>query len=124
MPLKTIFIMITKCLQVALMAMLCSGALLANSNDPILVKSSVCGTEIALQLANLEGQITKIELRNLDNEKLIWTNTVRNHNGYRYEVDLADLNFGRYYIKVTKGDVIKRQVVVVGENGVLLSEMN
>lgn len=115
--------MINKILGSALFCLLCVGSLLAEGKDPLLVKTSVTGAEIALQLANLEGQKTTIELRDLDNEKLIWSNTVKDHNGYSYEVDMTDLDFGRYYLTVKKGEVSMKQVVVVGTFGVMLSEM-
>lgn len=36
---------------------------------------------------------------------------------------LANLDYGRYHLKVTKDKVTKNQVVLIGEHGVLLSTL-
>lgn len=105
------------------LCLLVAGIVSAEKTDPIMVKSTAEGTELSVQLANLEGVRTNVELISLDSKKTIWEQNVAAHNGFSYQFDLADLDYGRYHLKITKGEVTKNQVVVIGENGVLLSEM-
>lgn len=113
--------MMNKAVFAVLFCLISLSTLSAESNDPILVKSSVNESTVNLQLANLEGERTTVKFYSLDTGTLIWTNSVKAHNGYSYKLSLADMDFGRYYFEIIKGDVVKKQVVLVNENGVALS---
>ncbi|PHI18133.1 hypothetical protein CEQ90_19500 [Lewinellaceae bacterium SD302] len=106
-----------------LFAFLLLAGFLAAGNDPIVVKSNPTATGMSVVLANLQGVSTTVKLKSLTNHAVLHTETVNDHNGYSCHFDLENLDFGRYYLEITKGDVVKRQVLVVGENGVLLSSV-
>lgn len=93
------------------------------ATDPLLVKSSIEGNSVTLLLANLQGVGTQVRLTRLDNERTVLKKRIKDHNGYRFRMNLAQLDYGRYCLEVTKGDVTRKQVVVVGDFGVLLSEL-
>lgn len=105
------------------LCLLVAGFVSAEKTDPLMVKSSAEGSELSVQLANLEGIRTDVELISLDSKKTVWGQSIVAHNGFSYNLDLAKLDYGRYHLKVTKGETTKNQVIVVGEFGVLLSEM-
>lgn len=115
--------MTNKKLSFLLALLFAVGVVSAGPGDPLIVKSNLNDAGMAVVLANLEGVTTTVKLKSLTSHKVLHTETVRKHNGYTYQFDLSSLERGSYYLEITKGEVVKRQVVVVNEHGVLLSSI-
>lgn len=77
---------------------------------------------IHLQVVNLQQEKAYITLSDADDDVTFYAKTVKNHNGFTENINLAALPSGRYVIEVrTKAKTIK-QVVRVNEYGVLFSD--
>lgn len=97
-------------------------AMTAPDADPLITRSSIDGHSLQLALANLEGISTEVTITALDNGDRHFRELVKKHNGYRSGFDLADLDAGRYVITVTKGETVRRQVILITENGMMCSD--
>lgn len=97
-------------------------AMSAPDTDPLITRSSIDGYSLQLGLANLEGVRTEVTLTGLDNGDIFYRQLVKKHNGFRSGLDLSDLTAGRYLITVTKGETVRRQVILKTEAGVMCSQ--
>lgn len=75
---------------------------------------------IHITLANLQRATTKLTLKNLKGE-VYYSDTIRNHNGYRKGLDLYKLPKGRYLLTVSQNDTEWTSVVVVGTEEIQVS---
>ena len=94
----------------------------ANPNEPLIVRSQVAEGGLEIVLANLEQQNTILSLTSLDRKKKVFTDLIRKHNGYSYKLALDKLKNGRYLLAVKKGDVIRQQVILISDNGMMCSD--
>lgn len=92
------------------------------ATEPLIVRSQMMAGGLEVLIANLEQEKTTITFVNLDNGQEIFTDRIRNHNGYSYNLNFDRLEFGRYLLKVKKGDTVRRQVILKAETGVLCSD--
>lgn len=100
-----------------------AGTLSANTVDPLIVRTQADAEGIQLLLANLEGVKTTVQLHSLDSEELLLQKQVRKHNGFSYDIDLSELDHGRYILEVAKGDIVRKQVILISEAGTFLSQI-
>jgi len=73
-------------------------------------------------IANLEQEKTTITFTNLDTGLDIFTDRIRKHNGYSYNLNFDKLTLGRYLLKVKKGKIIRQQVILKAETGIMCSD--
>ncbi len=92
-----------------------------NPNEPMIVRSQVAEGGLEILLANLEKETTTISLKSLDGKKKVFTDFIRNHNGYSYKLDLDKLKQGRYLLAVKKGDIVRQQVILISKEGMMCS---
>lgn len=93
------------------------------ANDPLIVRTTSNTESVQLLLANLEGVTTNIELTSLDTKAVLLDEQIRKHNGFSYDLQLDELAQGRYLLKVTKGDEVRQQVILISEAGIFLSQI-
>lgn len=75
---------------------------------------------IHITLANLQQATTSVTLKNLNGE-VYYSDTIRNHNGYRKGLDLHKLPKGRYLLTVSQKDAEWTSVVVIGTEEIKVS---
>lgn len=90
--------------------------------EPLIVRSHAVFDGLEVTVANLEKATTTVRLINLDKDREVFSDQIRNHNGYRYKLQLDQLKHGRYLLKVKKGKTLRQQVLLVTGNGVLCSD--
>ncbi|MTB53388.1 DUF3244 domain-containing protein [Lewinella sp. W8] len=90
--------------------------------EPLIVRSYLVTDGLEITLANLEKTRTTLKLENLDQEKVVYSDIVRNHNGYSYNLNLNKLPKGRYLLSVTKNNTVRQQVILIADHGVMCSE--
>lgn len=91
-------------------------------NEPLIVRSQLATGGLEIILANLQKARTTLKLADLDRDRLVYEDVVRNHNGYSYNLNLDKLPKGRYLLSVTKGNAVRQQVLVIADHGVMCSE--
>ncbi len=72
-------------------------------------------------MANLQQTKTVITLTNLNTKRELFSDRIRKHNGYSYNLNLDKLKRGRYLLSVTKGKEVRKQVLLVSKKGVMCS---
>lgn len=77
---------------------------------------------LEILIANLEQSKTVLTLTNLDTKREMFSDRIRKHNGYSYNLNLDKLKPGRYLLSVTKGKEKRRQVLLVTKKGVMCSD--
>jgi len=92
-------------------------------SDPLIVRTSAETDGIRLFLANLEGVTTNLKLTSLENDEVIFEEQVYDHNGYSYDLNFSDLEFGRYILSIKKNETLRQQVILISEHGVWLSQI-
>ena len=90
--------------------------------EPLIVRSYLVTDGLEITLANLQKTRTTVKLENLDLDKLVYSDIVRNHNGYSYNLNLNNLPNGRYLLSVTKNNAVRQQVLVIADHGVMCSD--
>lgn len=93
----------------------------SNPDEPLIVRSQTSVTGLEVILANLEQEATKIFLTNMDKKEVYFSETIRKHNGYSMNLKLEKLPEGRYLLSVKKGEVLRRQVLLKTEAGLMCS---
>lgn len=93
-----------------------------SATEPLIVRSQMMPGGLEVLIANLEQEKTSISLVNLDNGLEIFTDRIRKHNGYSYNLNFDQLEFGRYLLKVKKGRTVRKQVILKAETGILCSD--
>lgn len=89
--------------------------------EPLITRSSVEDSRLALTLANLEQDRTVVQLYNFVTNETLYSKVVRNHNGFSVSLSLKELPEGRYIVCVKKGDTVRRQVILKTEAGIQCS---
>lgn len=97
-------------------------AALPNLNEPIIVSSQMGVMGLEVTIANLEQEVTRVSLVNLGTNETHFSDVVRKHNGYSWNLTLDKLPKGRYCLSVKKGDTLRRQVLLKTEDGVMCSD--
>jgi hypothetical protein len=92
-----------------------------NSNEPLIVRSKVMEGGLEVLMANLQQTKTVITLTNLNTKRELFSDRIRKHNGYSYNLNLDKLKRGRYLLSVTKGKEVRKQVLLVSKKGVMCS---
>lgn len=91
------------------------------NDEPLIVRSKVMEGGLEVLIANLEQTKTTLTLTNLDTDREIFTDRIRKHNGYSYNINMDKLKPGRYLLSVTKGEEIRQQVILLTRNGMMCS---
>ena len=77
---------------------------------------------VRIQLANLQQQAAEVTLENIDG-KVMYEYTIRKHNGFNMDLDLAKLPEGRYILQVKQGDTIRTQIISINNGMMLFSQI-
>ncbi len=93
----------------------------SNPDEPLIVRSQTGITGLEVILANLEQEVTKISLTDLDKDEEYFSETIRKHNGYSMNLKLDNLPEGRYLLSVKKGETLRRQVLLKSADGLMCS---
>jgi hypothetical protein len=93
----------------------------AAAAEPLITRSTVEDNRISLMLANLEQQRVHVTLTDLRNDRELLHRHVSKHNGYRTQLNLDQLDNGRYVITVEKGKTVRRQVILKTDEGLMCS---
>ena len=105
---------------------LCSAPAFAHETDtgkePLIVRSQMMPGGLEVLIANLEQEKTTITFTNLDTGLDIFTDRIRKHNGYSYNLNFDKLTFGRYLLTVKKGKAVRQQVILKAETGIMCSD--
>ncbi|THH34932.1 hypothetical protein [Neolewinella litorea] len=88
---------------------------------PLITRSVIDDEDLELTVANLERQKTLVLMTDLKTDEVLFTKRVINHNGYSVRLALGELPEGRYVISVKTGDVVRQQIIMKTENGILCS---
>jgi|AntRauTorckE5430_2_1112549.scaffolds.fasta_scaffold00088_26 hypothetical protein len=91
------------------------------NDEPLIVRSKVMEGGLEVLIANLEQTKTTLTLTNLDTNREMFSDRVRNHNGYSYNLNLDELKPGRYLLSVTKGKEVRQQVLLLTKKGIMCS---
>jgi len=89
--------------------------------EPLIVRSKLMEGGLEVLIANLEQSKTVLTLTNLDTKQEMFSDLIRKHNGYSYNLNMDKLKKGRYLLKVTKGKEVRQQVLLVTKTGVMCS---
>lgn len=89
--------------------------------EPLITRTTVDAHRLDVTLANLEQATTTVRLTNLDEDAVFFEERIRQHNGYAVSLSLDDLPAGRYVLSVTKGDVVRSQVILKSDTGIMCS---
>ncbi len=89
--------------------------------EPLIVRSKVMEGGLEVLMANLEKVKTVLTLTNLDTKREMFSDRIRKHNGYSYNLNMDKLKPGRYLLSVTKGKQVRKQVLLVTKKGVMCS---
>jgi len=92
--------------------------------EPLIVRSKLMEGGLEVLIANLEQRTATVILTNLDSKREVFYDAIRKHNGFTYSLNLDELNPGRYVLAVKKGKTMRRQVLVVSNDGVMCSDWN
>lgn len=92
-----------------------------SENEPLIVRSKLMEGGLEVLIANLEQSKTVLTLTNLDTKREMFSDRIRKHNGYSYNLNMDKLKPGRYILSVTKGKEIRQQVLLVTKKGVMCS---
>ncbi len=92
------------------------------TGEPLIVRSHLAEGGLEVLIANLEKETAVVTLTSLQTHRELFSDRIRKHNGYSYNINLDDLHHGRYVLAVKKGDVIRQQVILVNSKGVMCSE--
>ncbi len=82
----------------------------------------VADKQFVLHLANLEKQVTLIQIEDLKG-RVYFNERVRNHNGYARKINLKKIPEGRYILSIKQDQKNFAQVMVVQDNKVVFSKM-
>ena len=91
------------------------------NTEPLIVRSKVMEGGLEVLVANLEQAKTVITLTNLDTKREMFSDRIRKHNGYSYNLNMDKLKPGRYLLSVTKGKEVRKQVLLVADGNVRCS---
>lgn len=72
-------------------------------------------------IANLEQTKTTLTLTNLDTKREMFSDRIRKHNGYSYNLNMDKLKPGRYLLSVTKDKEVRKQVLLISKEGIMCS---
>lgn len=98
----------------------------ANEGRPlekVLVYATVQeGKVLKLNLANLQKIRTLVTLKDLKGNTC-YSKVIRKHNGFFSKLNLSKLRKGKYILAVSNGDELISQVVVINDDGLVLSAL-
>ena len=95
-----------------------------NSTDGVVQAKTkvVAAKTINLQLINLQQNKTVVHLMAIDKSETYYYKTIKEHNGFSQNLDLRELEAGRYILTVKTPTEVLKQVIRVTEDGVLHSD--
>lgn len=94
----------------------------SSATEPLIVRSQMMPGGLEVLIANLEQEKTTVTFASLDTGLDIFRDRIRKHNGYSYNLNFDRLEFGRYLLMVKKGDVVRKQVILKSEAGIMVSD--
>lgn len=92
--------------------------------EKVLVRTEVVDDyALKLRLANLQQEVTKVEIKHLTRGTSYFTDYIRNHNGYATLIDLEKLPQGKYVLEITQRDESRTVVIRVNKYGLFISDV-
>jgi hypothetical protein len=76
---------------------------------------------IHFTLANLKGLRTNFTLTNLDEKTIYYSKGIKNRNGFSTNLNVSDLEDGKYLLNIKNGDTKLRQVIRIKDGLILFS---
>ena len=77
---------------------------------------------LSLQLVNLQENVTNISITNLKEDVEFFTQSIKTRNGFTTNLNLKNLENGKYLLIVKNNGTTQKQVIRITDNLVLLSE--
>lgn len=93
----------------------------APNGEPLIVRSKLMEGGLEVLIANLEQTKTTLTLTNLDTKREMFSDRIRKHNGYSYNLNMDKLKPGRYLLSVTKDKEVRKQVLLISKEGIMCS---
>ena len=93
-----------------------------DTTEHLIVRSQLMPGGLEVIIANLEHENTLVSLVNLDEDQEVFSDRIRKHNGYSYNINFDRLAYGRYILAVKKGDVVRKQVILKTDTGIFCSD--
>lgn len=95
----------------------------ADEIEKVLVRTNVVDDyALQLRLANLQQEVTRVEIKHMTRKIAYFTDVIRNHNGYAAQIDLSDLPQGRYLLEISQQNESRKVVLRVNEHGLFVSD--
>lgn len=95
------------------------------ANTDILVRANIAeGKVISLKVSNLQMEKTSIKITDLKGENTYYRDFVKNHNGYGRRLNLDNLPVGKYVLTIKQKDEYVKQIIVIKDNYLLLSQIH
>lgn len=113
----------TLCLALMTAPMWANDVLPITTSDILVTAKITTGKTINLKVANLQMEKTSIRLTDMKGNNTFYRDFVKDHNGYGRRLNLSDLPSGKYMLTVKQKDEKVRQIIVVRDNYVLLSNV-
>lgn len=80
---------------------------------------------VEVALLNLQKEKTDITIQSLDGKRTFYSNTIKQHNGFRKRLNFRNLDYGKYLLVVEQNGEKRTQVIVLDDkNGMLLSDIS
>ena len=117
----------TKCLLPGLLSLallLPLSAFAATPGNPHLRMDTkeVAGKVVRVQLVNLQQEAAQITLQEIDGS-VLYEHTVRKHNGFNLDLNMAKLPEGRYVLTVKQDDTVRSQVIAISNGTMMFSQI-
>ncbi len=117
----------TKCLlpgllSLALLLPLSSFAATPGNPHLRMETKAVAGMVVRVQLVNMQQQAAQITLQELDGS-VLYEHTIRKHNGFNLDLNVAKLPEGRYILTVKQDDTVRTQVIAIDNGEIMFSQI-
>ena len=113
----------TLCLALMTAPMWANDVTPITSSDILVTAKITSGKTINLKVANLQMEKTSIRITDLKGDNTFYRDFIKDHNGYGRRLNLSDLPSGKYMLTVKQKDEKAKQIIVVKDNYVLLSNV-
>ncbi len=113
----------TLCLALMTAPMWANDVAPITTSDILVTAKITTGKTISLKVANLQMEKTSIRITDMKGDNTFYRDFVKDHNGYGRNLNLSDLPSGKYMLTVKQKDEKVRQIIVVKDSYVLLSNV-
>ena len=97
-----------------------------NANTPAFsVKTKlIAANTINLTLFNLDNNYTRIQISDLNDKEVYYSEFVKNRNGFSKNLNIENLKNGKYLLKIRSNGEVKNQVIKIKNGLVLMSKFS